>query len=511
MAFAQDKNSGEAASRYKKVSTETRTQFLNRARHNAVLTIPSLMPLEGYDGRSHLIEPYQGLGASGVVHLSSRMTMALIPAGRPHMRFDLPPEVMANAAEAKQTKDIEVRLAEAEKVVQREVEDKGWRPSTLMALQQQLVSGNHLEHQLEDNTLRIFRLDQFVVRRDWAGNPLEILLEELLTPDTLPEGMEAPGGMDQHEEIRLYTWIRRDRSMFEVHQELGSGTKVSSVVKYAPARLPYNPVRWSKTPGEDYGRSFVEEHIADIRSLDGLTKAELEMAAMASRNFITIAPGAVGAGIKRRLTKAVNGDVLMVNPDSIALKSFDNIGGFQLVNLKSQQLVEQLSRAFLLFSAGQRDAERVTATEIERDIQELEAALGGNFSTLNADMMERRTRLLVANMIDAGTFPKEFQELAQPTVLTGLEALSRERDVSRVQQLAAIAQQFGDTAIDTLRLDKILARATVGLGFPDVVRSDEEVRDIQQRRQQAELARAAVAPTVNAAGEAAKQEAGGGQ
>jgi hypothetical protein len=495
---------GDAATRYKNIETRSRTQFLNRARHNAILTIPSLLPLEGYDGRSHLIEPYQGLGGAGVVHLSSRLTMALLPAGRPHMRFDLPPELLAKSAEGI-PKDVEVGLAQAERVVQMEVEDKGWRPSTLMALQQQLVSGNHLEHQLEDNNIRVFRMDQYVVRRDWAGNPLEIILEEKLTADTLPDGMNV-SGKDEFEEVRLYTVIKRENDQFHVYQEDGDGTKMSDVIKYTMADMPYNAVRWSKTPGEDYGRSFVEEHASDLRALDGLTKAELEMAAMGSRNFITVMPGAVGASIKRRLTKAVNGDVIMVDPNSIELKSFDNVGGFQLVNTKTQQLTDQLSRAFLLFSAGQRDAERVTATEIQRDIQELEAALGGNFSTLNSDMMERRTRLLIANMTKRGAFPEELTQIANPTVLTGLEALSRERDVSRVQQLAGIVQAFGDTAVDNLRLDKILARATVGLGFADVVRSEDEVNQIQQQRAQQQMMQAAAGPAAGGAMRAAAKE-----
>jgi hypothetical protein len=491
---------GGAAQRYKALETKSRTQFLNRARHNAILTIPSLMPLEGYDGRSHLIEPYQGLGSAGVVHLSSRLTMALLPAGRPHMRFDLPPNLLAKSPEGA-PKDVEVGLAQAERIVQLEVEDKGWRPSTLMALQQQLVAGNHLEHQLEDNTIRIFRLDQYVVRRDYAGNPLEIILEERLDADALPEGINAEG-VDDDEEVFLYTVVNRVKDEYKVHQELGNGKKVSDTVTYTMADMPYNAVRWSKTPGEDYGRSFIEEHVSDLRALDALRKAELEMGAMGSRNFITVQPGAVGASIKRRLTKAVNGDVIMVDPNSIELKSFDNVGGFQLVNTITEQLRDQLSRAFLLFSAGQRNAERVTATEIERDIQELEAALGGNFSTLNTDMMERRTKLLINNMTKRGAFPAELEEIANPTVLTGLEALSRERDVSRVQQLAGIVQAFGDAAADYLRLEKILARATVGLGFADSVRSDQEVQQIQQVRQQQIMAQKMAGP---AAGQLAKQ------
>ncbi|NIV37813.1 MAG: hypothetical protein GWN58_52895, partial [Anaerolineae bacterium] len=423
MAFKSEPGkAGSAQEAYQQKAMKERQQFLDRARHNALLTVPSLMPPEGHDGKQHLLDPYQGLGAAGSMHLSSRLNTALLPAGRPHMRFNVPPAIrMEN--DGKVPEELEVGLALAEQLVQQEVEDKGWRPSTLMALQQDIVCGNHLEHQLEDNFLRIFRLDQYIVRRDYAGRVLEVILEECLTADTLPPGMTVTG-RDGYDEVKLYTWIRRDREILEVHQEIDDGTKVSDTVRYTDEDLPYNPVRWSWTPGEDYGRAFVEEHSSDLRALDSLTKAELEMAAMASRNFIAVRPGAASATVKRRLTQAINGDIMMIDPDMVDLKSFDNPSGFQLVNAKTQQLVDQISRAFLLQSVGQRDAERVTATEIERDIQELEAALGGNFSNLNNEMMEKRTRMLVRNMMRDGKLPPEITEIATPTVLTGLEAVS---------------------------------------------------------------------------------------
>ena len=78
--------------------TPDRQQFLQRARANAMLTIPSLMPLEGHDGKAHLIEPYQGLGATGVISLTSRLALALLPAGRPHLRLDVSNKILFQMA-----------------------------------------------------------------------------------------------------------------------------------------------------------------------------------------------------------------------------------------------------------------------------------------------------------------------------------------------------------------------------------------------------------------------------
>ncbi len=504
-----------AKSLYTKLAV-VREQFLQRARHNALLTIPSLMPLEGHDGRAHLIEPYQGIGARGTVHLSSRMLVGFLPAGRPYMRMDLPPEIKMQTA-GEQPTEVTKGLALAEQLLQSEVEAKDWREATLMTLQQLIVAGNALEQVLDNNTIRVFRLDQYVVRRNHDGQVLEIIIMEKFDRDALPFGVKAPAAdtasssaLKEADQVELYTHIKliqqAKRTFYRRTQEWGNGSKASASQTFKVADLPYIALRWSATPGEDYGRSKIEEHVADLRSLDALEKAQLEMAGMASRNFIMVAPGAGASGIKNRLVRALNGDVLVGDPDSVDLKSFDNAAGFQITAQQVQVLRESLSDAFLLQSVGQRQAERVTATEIERDIQEIEAALGGVFSTLSTSMMERRTVVLMKNMVAQKKLPYLPEGSVQPTILTGLEALSRERDVSRAQQAAELVRAFlsaDESAGDVVKLDTILGRAFIGLGLPDSVRTEDETRAIREQRreqQQQEQMLKQAAPLIKAAG-----------
>ena len=152
-----------------------------------------------------------------------------------------------------------------------------------------------------------------------------------------------------------------------------------------------------------------------------------------------------------------------------------------MVGAQITTLRESLARGFLLMSGGQRNAERVTATEIERDVGELEAALGGVFSALAQTMMKKRTVLLIKRMIAGGTLPN-FEGMVTPTILTGLEALSRERDVSRAMQAADIVKAFGETAVDVVKLPRVIGRAFVGLGFADSTRTEEEVEERQNKR-----------------------------
>ena len=492
--------------RYNTLSKD-RVQYLRRAQHNSLLTLPPLMPMDGKKDGAHLVEPYQGLGAMGVVHLSSRMAINFLPAGRPYLRLDLPPKIQMEL-EGDVPTDIAIGLSKSEQMIQAEVEDVGWRKSTLMTLQQLINSGNVLEYVQPDNKIRHFRLDQYVQQFDASGRFIEAVIKEEFPKAEIPEGLTPPSnvdnGPDGDEQVQMYTCIKYiGNGMYRRYMEWGNDEPIGGPTEWHESRMPYIPLGWTWMPGEHYARSKVGEHIADLRSLDALEKAQLEMAAMASRNFVLIRPGATSASLRQRLTRARNGDVLVADPDSVEAKSFDNYAGVRQIQDHIQVLRESLGRAFLLNSAAQRQAERVTATEIERDIGELEAALGGVFSMLASEMMKRRTEILMGQMMDQGKLPPVDKEMVTPTILTGLEALSRERDVSRAMQAAQIVQAFGPEAVDVIKLERVIGRAFVGLGIADAVRSEEEVAQIKQQRQQQQEQQAMMEklgpPAINAA------------
>lgn len=486
---------------------EFRSQFLQRARHNAMLTIPSLMPLEGHDGKAHLYEPYQSLGAIGTVSLSSRIAMAMFPAGRPHLRFGVAPAVEVAEFPDGVPSEVDKDLGRAEALVQTKVESKRWRNSTLEVSQQLIIAGSVTVEFLDTQTLRVHRLDNFVWRRDARGLVLECIIRELWDPDALPEGVPKPATANQmvagstDDDVEVYTHIRYVDGQYKVVKELDDGTQVGEEVTWEVRDIPFLFMRWAATPGEDYGRSKIEEVVGDLRSYDSLAKQALEHGAMGAMNFIMVKPGANANGLRNRLTRRTNGDVLVGDPESVEVKQFANAQGFQVTEATIQRLEERLSRAFLLLSTQQRNAERVTATEIERDIQELESTLGGTFSALSLDV-ETLTRLLIEDMKVNEEFPQVDENNIQLTILTGLEALSRERDVGRGVQAAQIISQFGPEAIQKVKLDNILDKILVGLGFADSIKSQEEFeRDIAQQRALA-LAEKGIGPAISAAAQA---------
>ncbi len=231
---------------------------------------------------------------------------------------------------------------------------------------------------------------------------------------------------------------------------------------------------------------------------------------MGAKNFIMIRPGATANGLRNRLGRMQNGDIVLGDPETVEMKQFSVSSGYQVLEAQINKLEERISRAFLLLSTQQRNAERVTATEIERDIQELESTLGGVFSALSLEMLERRTALLIEDMKKRDEFPQISKEEVQVTILTGLEALSRERDVGRGVQAAQIVSQFGEEGLRRIKLEVILDKILTGLGFPESVKNEQEVQaEVQQEQQRAmqqELLSKAAGPVAGAMAKAESEE-----
>jgi hypothetical protein len=493
-----------ARSRYEMMKRK-RDPYLRRARDCAALTIPALMPPEGHNEFAVLPEPYQGLGARAVVSLASRLMVAMYPPGKPSFKLDVPAEARIKSGQMAIGSDVEQGLVLSEKLISSEIERKQWRRSTNLGIQYLLVTGNCLEFMQPDNTIRIFRLDQYCVSRDMAGNVQEIITEEYLAPESLPEQAQAMVSADDFSQNRipLYTHIKWNgkKGHWDVYQEINSKTVANSKGTYKI--LPYNALRYTAVVGEDYGRGKVEEHLPDLRTIDALSKSLIDGAAMASRNVTMIRPNAAGGiNLRRRFAKADNGDIIIGNPEDVTMLQFQNNNGMQLCAAELERQTREVSQAFLMGAATVRDSERTTAFEVQRMTEELEGTLGGVYSQLNQDMQTSRLKRLVSQMKSMGQLPPWPDDLVEPVILTGLETLGREQDVNRVQVALQFLQGMPPEAIQYVKFNELLGKAFYGLNLPDAVRNEQEVQQIrEQQAQQQAMEQAAMAAAQAAGGE----------
>jgi hypothetical protein len=473
-------------SRYETMKRK-RDPYLRRARDCSALTIPALIPPEGHNSFGLLPEPYQGLGARAVVSLASRLMVAMYPPGKPSFKLDVPAEARIQSGDMSLDTEIEQGLVLSEKLIQSEIERKQWRRQTNLSLQYLLVTGNSLEMMQPDNTIRIFRLDQYCISRDMQGEVQEIITEEYLSPESLPEKAQ---GMIKSEDfssntVPLYTSCKRDSKTgkFKVKQEINSATVPDSEGEYEV--LPYNALRYTSVVGEDYGRGKVEEHLPDLRTIDALSKSLIDGASMASRNVTMIRPNAAGGlNLRRRFAKADNGDIIVGNPEDVVMLQFQNNNGMQLCAAELERQTREVSQAFLMGASTVRDSERTTAFEVRRMTEELEGTLGGVYSQLNQDMQQARLARLVIQMKRNNQLPAWQEGLVEPVILTGLETLGREQDITRVQTALQFLQGMPPETLDYVKFDVLLGKAFYGLNLPDSVRSKKEVKAEQEEKMQ---------------------------
>ena len=490
--------------RYKALAV-LRENFLWRARDVARLTIPSLLPYgssfgvgRGYGGggTTDLDEVYSSLGARVVTHLASKLMVAFMPPGYAFFKLGVPAKALVREGKLNLEPKTEQQLSLIESLIDAEVNRKQWREPTYTALQHLIVTGNILEQMLDDNTLKMFRLDQYCVVRTPAGRVIEIVIEEELSPYGLPEDVRAMLGSQKKEgeNVFIYTCARwtQAKGKWHIYQEVEDKLIPGSDGFYEIN--PFNALRWTAVIGEDYGRSKCDEHRGDFMAIEGLSKAVLDGAAMASRNIILANPAVGNASVNRKaLASARNGEILIGDPQGVAFLQFGNTAGMQVAAAELERISQQVAAAFLLQSGVTRDAERVTREEILRNAQELEGALGGVYSTLSHDMQAARLKRLIFQMQANDELPK-WGDMIEPTIITGFEALGRASDVGRVQQALAMLQGLPPEVLAYVNWNAILGKVFNGLGLADSVKTEEEVNAMRQQ-QMAEQAAQQVAAT----------------
>lgn len=471
-------------SRYDELASARRGP-LARARKAATLTIPSLLPPSAANDHTTLPAPFQGLGARGVNNLASKLTLTLLPPGTSFFRMRMAPDVV-DALDVPAS-EVEEGLATFEAAVLSDLEGTNARSVSFEVFRQLIVAGNCLLHQLPDGSLQAHRLDSYVVRRDGAGNPLEVILKEVLDKETIDEALRIKCGCDKEsdEPIEVYTRISLNGDRWEVIQEINGQPLEEQKGWYRMDELPWLALRWSAISGQHYGRGLVEEHLGDLISLEGLSKAILKGAIAAAKVIFLRDPN--GLTQKKTIVAAESCDVVDGRASDITVLQVQKFADFSVALQKSNAIEQRLSAVFILQSAVQRSAERVTAEEIRYMAGELEDALGGVYSVLSQEFQLPLVRLALARLVRAGKLPRLPSGSVKPTITTGLEALGRGHELNKIVAfINTLLQQLGPELVNEyIDVSELIARYAVsqGIDTKGLVRTAEEVA--QQRQVQA--------------------------
>lgn len=506
-----DKNQ-TCSGKYARLETARKT-FLDRARECAELTIPSLMPKDGHSSASRLPTPWQGIGARGVNNLASKLLLALLPPNAPFFRLAIDDFTLEKLTQQEGMRaKVEEGLNRIERSVMNEIETNAIRVGGFEALKQLLVTGNVLVYLPKEGGVRVFRMDRFVVKRDPMGNVLEIITKESVSPEALPkeikDQIEPDDKQDASKPLDMYTHIYREGNQWIVYQEI-KGTKLPGTEgKYPLDKSPWIPIRFTKIDGEDYGRGYVEEYLGDLKSLEGLSQAIVEGSAAAAKVIFMVNPN--GVTDMAQLAEADNGAFVEGVETDVNALQVQKFNDFRVALDTVNTINERLSFAFLLNSAVQRSGERVTAEEIRYMANELESALGGIYSILSQEFQLPLVKRIMFQMERSKRLPVLPEGTVQPVIVTGMEALGRGNDLSKLNMFFQAAAQIAQLPPEINKSDALTRTGSaLGIDMKGLVKSEEQLQQEMQAAQQQQMMAMAmekgIGPAVQAGGRMMEQ------
>jgi len=489
-----------AAGLYEQMASE-RSTYLREGQESSKFTLPYLIPeTAGGSGsrRSRIKTPYQSIGAAGVNSLAAKLLTGLFPTNIPFFKLVLDLIKIAQQEGGKEAiAEIDKALRKVEAALMREIEVSNDRVAMFEALKHLIVGGNVLLY-LTDEGLQVYPLEKYVCRRDPNGNTLEIIIKETINGKALPADFllklqEKAKYTDQtvEEDLDIYTHVKRDGDFFNWHQEC-KGERIPNTEGRAKKDVnPFINLRFTRLSGESYGRGYVEEYRGDLISLEGLMKAIIENAAASARTVFLVNPnGTTRASV---LAKAPNGAIREGNAQDVSVLQVGKGADLQVSFTVVQRIEQRLQYAFLMAKAVQRDAERVTSTELKILTQELESTLGGIYSILSSELqlpyLRRRMHLLVRS----GKVPQLPDDIVGISIITGLQGLGRGQDKEKlIEFITTMAQALGaDVMRQYINLDEAIKRlaTSIGIETDTLIKSGEQIAQEQQAAQQQELIR----------------------
>lgn len=474
-----------------------RQPYIDRAVDCAKVTIPALFPKENDDKSTKYETPYQSVGARGVNNLASKLILALMPPNSPFFRLGMSDEVLAeymNNGQEDTKAQVEQALMMIENRVMKYIESNQIRVTVQESLKQLIVAGNALLFlPPAEGGIKLYKLMDYVIQRDGLGNVVQIVTLDKVAYATLDETIQNLIKTDKKPEdlINVYTHVCRSGDTYLSYQEVEEQVIQGSEQTYPIAKTPYIPIRMVKMDGESYGRSFCEEYLGDLNSLENLSKAMFKLSTIAANIYFLVNPN--GVTRVKKLENATSGDFVAGRKEDVEVLQLDKYYDFNMTKAQADAIENRLSFAFLLSSVVQRNAERVTAEEVRTVASELEDTLGGVYSILSQELQLPLVRRILNQLQSTGEVPNLPEGTVEPTITTGLEALGRGHDLEKYATVLNLISQIPG-AQEMINWNVMLLNLFTGVGVETegLIKTQQQIEEEQQMAMGQEMAMQAV-------------------
>lgn len=436
-----------------------------KSKNYAHWTLPQLLAdlQQAHNNRVVVERDYQEIGALLVNHLATKLARLLFPTTNPFFRAEVSPALLKTATEHSiSEQEFQTSISKLEIDSARRLFMNASYAQLILALKHLIVTGNVLLYRdSKESKCTAYGLQSFGIRRDGRGNLLDCVLREYtyveaLSPDiqTTLKATDKTKYSRPEQSVCIYTRIKRSMHGtnvgYEVTQEVDL-TPIGEGSWYPQHLCPWFAPTWSVIAGEHYGRGMVEDYAGGFAKLSDLSEAHA-LYSIEMMRVIHLVSASAGTDIDD-LQNAETGEYLRGDPDSVNAHESGDAMKLEQAAKEIERVFQRLAKAFM-YQANVRDAERVTAYELQREAQEAENALGGVYSALSDGLQVPLAHVLMHEAkpeILAGFISGEVKL----DVVAGIPALGRTSDV---QNLLMAAQELA-TVIPIAQMDKRISPA----------------------------------------------------
>ena len=492
-----------ARSRYDSLTSD-RQHFLDIAVQCSELTLPYLIQRDEIRPTyKQLIQPWQAVGAKGVVTLAAKLMLSLLPPQTTFFKLQLRDDKLGTELPAEMRSELDLNFAKIERMVMDSIAASSDRVVVHQALKHLVVGGNALIYMGKDG-LKHYPLNRYVVERDGNGNVIEIVTKELINKNLLPKNLvdtkstnDVTGSTIHKDEVEIFTHVKLDNNRWMWHQEAFDKRIPGTEGKAPKEASPWLVLRFNTVDGESYGRGRCEEFLGDLKSLNALSQAIVEGSAAAAKVVFVVSPSSTTK--PATIAQAGNGAIVQGRPEDIGVIQVGKTADFQTAMTMMQQLERRLAEAFLVLNV--RQSERTTAEEVRLTQLELEQQLGGLFSLLTNEFLVPYLNRKLLVLQRSGELPKIPKDLVSPTIVAGINALGRGQDrESLTTFIGTIAQTLGPEALmKYINPDEAIKRlaAAQGIDVLNLVKSmeDQQAEAEAQMQQEQDMAMMQAVPS----------------
>lgn len=495
-------NKQSAMTRYLELAARRQT-FLDTARQCAEFTLPYLLTRSGSSESTALREPWQSVGARGVNVMASKLLLSVMPPTSSFFKLQINDgEFVRNPQQNAQIKsEVDQALARSERIVNQHISETQDRAVLFSAFKHLVTTGNILIFMPDDESLRTYPLNRFVVDREGGERVCEILTVEVVkkaelnlpkrpTDADLDDNHQGGGVASEvpltDDEVEVFTWVKYDpkEKIWRWHQEALDQIIPGTEGQAKDDVNPWMAIRFNRVDGEDYGRGRIEEYLGDLRSLDSLMQSLVEGAAGSASMKWLLSPSATISPTE--FAKSGNNAVMVGREGDITVVQAQKAADLAVADSMIQKLTQRLDEAFLVFSP--RQSERTTAEEIRATQQELNEQLGGNMSNITVELLQPYLRRKLYLLTKQKQLPRLPKGLVMPTIVTGMDGIGRGQDREALLIfMNTLATTLGPEAIATyIKPSELLSRlaASVGVDSLGLIKTAQELQQEQAQQQQ---------------------------